>query len=79
MTRIYTPLVTAQLDNSKYVSLHEPFGFNSDVMIKNKLKWSWRPPEPWNSQFPAIPGDVWAPAGFVFDFEFKVEYSYTGV
>lgn len=69
MTRIYTPLITAQLDNQKYVALHEPFGFNSDVMIENRLKWSWRPPEPWNSQFPAIPGDVWAPAGFVFDFE----------
>lgn len=69
MTRIYTPLVTAQLDNAKYVALHEPFGFNSDVMIENKLKWLWRPPEPWNSKFPAIPGDVWAPAGFVFDFE----------
>lgn len=69
VTRIYTPLVTAQLDNQRYVALHEPFGFNSDVMIQNRLKWAWRPPEPWNSKFPAIPGDVWAPAGFVFDFE----------
>ena len=58
MTRIYTPLVAAQLDNAKYVALHEPFGFNSDVMIENKLKWLWRPPEPWNSKFPAIPGEL---------------------
>lgn len=69
MTKIYTPLVTAQIDNDKYVSLHQPFGFNSDVIKENKLKWLWRPPEPWNSQFPEQDGDVWAPAGFTFDFE----------
>jgi hypothetical protein len=69
MTRIYTPLVTADIDNNKFVMLHEPFGFNSDVMRKNKLRWLWRPPEPWNSQFPEQDGDVWAPVGFVYDFE----------
>lgn len=69
MTRIYTPLITECLDNDKYVSLHAPFGFNSDVMKKNKLRWLWRPPEPYNSQFPEKDGDIWAPAGFVYDFE----------
>lgn len=69
MTRIYTPLITAQMDNSKIVQLHDPFGFNSDVMKKYGLKWHWRPPEPWNSLFPEQDGDVWFPFGFVFDFE----------
>ena len=67
--RIYTPLVTECLDNDQYVRLHLPFGFNSDVMKKNKLKWLWRPPEPYNTTYPEKDGDVWLPAGFVYDFE----------
>jgi hypothetical protein len=69
MTKIYTPLVTAQLDNADIVSLYEPFGFNSDVIKKHKLKWHYRPPEPWNSMFPEKEGDVWFPRAFVYDFE----------
>lgn len=69
MTRIYTPLITAQLDNGDLVQLHQPFGVNSDVMKKHGLKWNWRPPEPWNSMFPEQPGDIWFPGGLVFDFE----------
>jgi len=39
MTRILAPLVVGYLDNGNYVSLHEPFGFVSDVLKRAGLKY----------------------------------------
>lgn len=64
MTRILSPLVVGYLNNSNYVSLHEPFGIISDVLIKHGLRqvgWELRPL--------GHEDEFWAPARFVFDFE----------
>lgn len=64
MTRILSQLVVGYLNNSYYVSLHEPFGIVSDVLIKHGLRqvgWELRPP--------GHEAEFLAPIGFVFDFE----------
>jgi hypothetical protein len=52
MTRILSPLIVGYIDNSNRAAMHEPFGFQSDVLKKAGLQ-----------------GEIWGPAGFVFDFE----------
>ena len=66
MTKILSPLVVGYLNNGNYAYLHEPFGFISDVLAAYGMKGSWRPIERTDSQ---VLGEVWGPAGFVFDFE----------
>ena len=38
MTRIFSPLVVGYLNNSNYAQLHEPFGFQSEVLKAHGLK-----------------------------------------
>jgi hypothetical protein len=55
MTRIFTPLVTVNIDNSKYVALHEPFVFESDVLKNAGLKYHIEGPIGFVYDFESIP------------------------
>lgn len=66
MTQILSPLLVGFLDNNRYVFLHEPFGFRSDVLASHGLTGLWRPE---GLPYAVREGEVWAPSGFVFDFE----------
>lgn len=64
MTKILSPLCVEYLDNYNYVFLAKPFGFISDVLIKNGLRqvgWELRPA--------GHEDEIWLPVKFVFDFE----------
>ena len=71
MTCIYTKLVVEHIDNSTLVQLHKPFGFHSDVLERACLSMApcWIEMFPMSGNHPTGTGDVWAPTGFVFDFE----------
>lgn len=64
MTRILAPLIVGYINNGNYVSLHEPFGIISDVLIKHGLRQSG-----WELRPSGHEDDFWLPTGFVFDFE----------
>ena len=64
MTRILSPLVVGYLNNSNQAQLHERFGFISDVLIRHGLRQVG-----WELRTPGHEDEVWAEAGFVFDFE----------
>jgi hypothetical protein len=66
MVKILTPLIVGYINNTNIVCLHQPFGFVSDILASHGMMGSWRPE---GLLSPQILGEVWGPAGFVFDFE----------
>jgi hypothetical protein len=63
MTRIYTKLVTQQMDNGNIVMLHERFGFHSDVLDKAGLKSDiWMEPD-FCFDFESVPNMIRGPLG----------------
>ena len=55
MTKILTPLLTANLDNDKYVQLIAPFSFETDVLAKAGLKSKVTVPTGFFFDFESVP------------------------
>lgn len=63
MTRILSPLIVGYLNNSNYATLHEPFGFQSDVLKSHKLKDTLWGPAGFVFDFESTPNLIRGPIG----------------
>ena len=63
MTRILSKLITQSIDNSRYVMLYEPFGFQSDVLKSHGLKDVIYGPPGFVFDFESIPNIIRGPIG----------------
>lgn len=63
MTQILTPLVVGYLNNSSYAVLHEPFGFQSDVLKAHGLRDALYAPAGFVFDFESLPNLVRGPIG----------------